>query len=569
MMMRIAGLLVAMFLATVGSAAAWEYYVNSVSGNDRNAGTTPRTAWKTIARVNEASFMPGDNIYLKRGCIWEETLLVSSSGSVDRPVTFSAYGNGDRPLLKCSNRFEDWKPFLSQGAEKVWEGRMVGVKNSWGAVRDGVRMIKYYEYPVPGNEYSAPSRFEEMKEGYFFAPLNEGRFFVRNDTGKPPALDIGARKCGIYVRDKRYVVIDNIDVTGPTGNEDKAGLTNYGEIGYFLITIEASDHVTIENCVTRYGSNGGVLFIRGSSNGVLSDVESCDHRTTGIYFWEAGEANSAMRCRVHDCGTSPCDSGDMGLIGVWKTPGVEVGDCELSHNGHPGAKAIDAAISFVRSPWGVVRGCRLRNVGGTGIQFGESSDYGAAAHNVIDRWGVCRPPGHSEGIRVGGGIGNSTARGCKIYNNLLAGGGANLGEHAALRVLSYVNDGLQVKNNIFYKNDGVYDIYAESRVGFQGWVFSHNFYFRTAGNAVKWNGQVYDFAHVIGTTRGFYSFDWRQEDGSLVGEPRVKDDLSALEENSPCIGSGIPLENLPTSSGSGHAVNSKGVDIGPFMENRL
>ena len=56
------------------------YYVDQVAGSDSNSGTSPSTAWKTVGRVNQASFAPGDRILFKRGGIWHEQLTISAAG---------------------------------------------------------------------------------------------------------------------------------------------------------------------------------------------------------------------------------------------------------------------------------------------------------------------------------------------------------------------------------------------------------------------------------------------------------------------------------------------------------
>ena len=75
------------------------YYVDSTNGKDLNYGLSPETAWQNINKVNDWSFFPGDSILFKRGEIWREQLNVSSSGIVGEPITFGAYGKGDKPII--------------------------------------------------------------------------------------------------------------------------------------------------------------------------------------------------------------------------------------------------------------------------------------------------------------------------------------------------------------------------------------------------------------------------------------------------------------------------------------
>jgi len=75
------------------------YYVDATSGSDSAAGTSDSTPWKTISKVNGSSFSAGDSILFKRGETWREQLTVPSSGSSGNPITFSAYGSGNKPII--------------------------------------------------------------------------------------------------------------------------------------------------------------------------------------------------------------------------------------------------------------------------------------------------------------------------------------------------------------------------------------------------------------------------------------------------------------------------------------
>jgi hypothetical protein len=73
------------------------YYVSSSTGNDASAGTSPNTAWATLAHVNAQTFQPGDAVLFKRGDVWNESLAPPSSGTQSNPIVFDAYGVGAPP----------------------------------------------------------------------------------------------------------------------------------------------------------------------------------------------------------------------------------------------------------------------------------------------------------------------------------------------------------------------------------------------------------------------------------------------------------------------------------------
>lgn len=71
------------------------YYVSN-AGNDAANGTSPATAWRTLAKVSTfdatAGFLPGDSILLERGGIWNEPLTLTSTGTDAARITLSHYG---------------------------------------------------------------------------------------------------------------------------------------------------------------------------------------------------------------------------------------------------------------------------------------------------------------------------------------------------------------------------------------------------------------------------------------------------------------------------------------------
>src|SRR5436190_4929895 len=77
-------------------AGAATYYV-SPGGSDQSSGLNPNSAWQTVGKVNSASFAPGDSILFQRGGEWHDSLVASSSGLANLPITYDAYGSGAKP----------------------------------------------------------------------------------------------------------------------------------------------------------------------------------------------------------------------------------------------------------------------------------------------------------------------------------------------------------------------------------------------------------------------------------------------------------------------------------------
>jgi hypothetical protein len=75
------------------------WYVDAMSGRDRNSGRSPAKAWKTLRRARRQALGAGDALLLRRGSSWPEPLALRGSGRPGRPITVAAYGAGPRPRL--------------------------------------------------------------------------------------------------------------------------------------------------------------------------------------------------------------------------------------------------------------------------------------------------------------------------------------------------------------------------------------------------------------------------------------------------------------------------------------
>jgi hypothetical protein len=85
-------------------------YFVSASGNDNGPGMSEGEPWRTLAKVNQQQFVPGDCILFKRGDAWRETLIVSSSGEEESPIIYGSYGDVSlpKPLIKRTDRKNSW-----------------------------------------------------------------------------------------------------------------------------------------------------------------------------------------------------------------------------------------------------------------------------------------------------------------------------------------------------------------------------------------------------------------------------------------------------------------------------
>jgi len=92
-MKKNATLLVLLILLSV-SANATDYYVNALSGNDTNKGTSLEKPFKSLEKVSSLSLKPGDKVLLANGAIFKGSLeLTDIEGKTMQPITIANYSN--------------------------------------------------------------------------------------------------------------------------------------------------------------------------------------------------------------------------------------------------------------------------------------------------------------------------------------------------------------------------------------------------------------------------------------------------------------------------------------------
>jgi parallel beta-helix repeat protein len=94
--------LLAAFQFAICDVCAETFYISSSQGQDDSNGLSEETPWKTIGRVNQQVFGPGDRISFRSGDQWEEGLHIQSSGKFNSPIIFSSYGEGRLPKISSN-----------------------------------------------------------------------------------------------------------------------------------------------------------------------------------------------------------------------------------------------------------------------------------------------------------------------------------------------------------------------------------------------------------------------------------------------------------------------------------
>ena len=79
-----------------------QYYLSSSTGNDNNNGSQTQP-WKTLSKISNTTLGPGDTVYFKKGDTFRGHYVVNGSGTEQSPITFTAYGTGNQPVISGSD----------------------------------------------------------------------------------------------------------------------------------------------------------------------------------------------------------------------------------------------------------------------------------------------------------------------------------------------------------------------------------------------------------------------------------------------------------------------------------
>ncbi len=225
---------------------ATDYFVSAQAGDDANIGLSESAPWRTTAKVQaearEGRLLPGDRILFRRGDRWSPDTTGAipqlyideiTSGTIDAPITFGAYGSGEPPLI-------DFGPVAEQEAN--------GTLVTFGWRFDGTDSI----------------RLENLR---FTGGFNTFEFL-----GSSRVIDFVGRTDNIVVADVRIsdsAIGAALDVAGVSSTErsDNVVIQRVSLVNTFPeryrrdgIYVQYVSNVTVEDCIIERAGTVGMLI---------------------------------------------------------------------------------------------------------------------------------------------------------------------------------------------------------------------------------------------------------------------------------------------------------------------
>lgn len=204
---------------------AKNYYFSTSTGLDARSpaeAQKPETPWKSLEKLN--AFFPnltaGDVIYLKRGDVFNGSINILQSGSSSSPITFSAYGSGNKPIISGFSTPSGW----STQHNNIWEA----TANSLGS---SVNMLLINGVAKRVGRY--PNYVSASDQGYLYYEGSNNNTSITDN--KINGTDFTGGE--VVIRKNRWVV-DKNEITRHLGNiinyKSQSGYWPDKGNGYFI-----------------------------------------------------------------------------------------------------------------------------------------------------------------------------------------------------------------------------------------------------------------------------------------------------------------------------------------------
>jgi hypothetical protein len=221
------------------------YYVDCTLGNDAADGQSPSTGWRSLARVSQQVFRPGDSILLKRGTTCAGMLWPKGSGAAEATITIGAWGDGPLPRIQSGPDHEAALKLFNQEYWDIEDLELIGGQPH-GLFVSGNQGILHHVH-------------------------------VRNVMVHDVSGDVKAKEGGLLVISPGKVEqrFDDVVVDGVTayGTSQWAGiLVGGGDFG-FPPESTFSTNVVVRNSIVHDVQGDGIILFR-INNGVIENSVS-------------------------------------------------------------------------------------------------------------------------------------------------------------------------------------------------------------------------------------------------------------------------------------------------------
>lgn len=277
------------------------YYFSDSMGDDSRSSSEAQNAatpWKSLGRLNNFAMQlkAGDSVLFKRGETFEGNIHAATSGSAGNFIVFSAYGQGNRPVISGFKTISSWTTATGNIREAALNAATVNILLVNGTVKAKGR---YPNASAPGNG---------------FLTVEQGGQNTFTDVQLPASPDwTGAFA---VIRKARWV-LDRDSITRHAGNTITFSATSgYGVsqgYGYFIQddirTLDEDGEWYFNSSEKKlyvYARSANELTVKAATGIHLVQIENKAYlhfnelRFEGANF-NAFELNNAQHVRITNC----------------------------------------------------------------------------------------------------------------------------------------------------------------------------------------------------------------------------------------------------------------------------
>jgi parallel beta-helix repeat protein len=556
--------LLSILLLTLPAEAVTVVYVSNYPGpymgSDSNTGTSPTTAFLTLAHLSSLSLPAGSIIYLICGSNFHEVFpTVLGNGTSSSPITVQGYGG-------CSVQ----NPAIVNGADllSTWTPEVVGSYTAYYASE------AFTPPQVLQNNHqliSSASKAALVPGSFWYDATNQRVYVITSENANPAGVDTieASVRTPFTITNTSYVNVNNVEfdksigngiyVTGTSSNINLLYTTtnwNYND-GIFLYspTGQPQNNITVRGAEADYNRGIGILKVN-SGDSVLIDNSSASYNawdqsqmyTAGIRIVSDGttDANRPTNSGISnsfasynginpDTGVAQPTSNYAGY-GIWCDTcgsGSFLTNNVADHNVGPG---INVEWSGTTGPQTVTGNVASNN--GIGIYIYRRSRNVTIKGNTADGNLVnCEVSGEYGGVDTTVGMQNIVFEDNICTNRVMAG--SNNGVFEA--VFGAENSGGINVNNVYQYNS----------LGVAGTSLAGSYF-------VQWGFGTYL------TTYAQFDTDYGSSTNSIETDPLLTAPLSGdyrLQAGSPAIGAGVARVDVGALRyGLRHYISSSGSD---------
>ena len=500
------------------------FYVDNETGSDSNSGSSPEKPWKTVGKVSEFSFQPGDLILFRRGQVWRESLTLPVSGTSTAPITIGAYGDEilPQPTFSGADIVAGWD--LHGGY--IYEAKLPHNTGNPQAFENGVRLARV-------------NNLSNMTAGSFYHDIENKVIYVWTTDSQNPTnkVEYSIRIWGLESNGKNHWRINNLK------------FTQFIRSGVSFRQVDGSSDIQLDGITSNWNGLRGFDFGGYTVNNIndVIIINSIAHDNIGEGFWIGkGKNNGVDGCVSYNNGKDLANGYDTFTAGTNFTIGYGAVNNFIrnshSYNAYGGSTdSVDVEWEdpIYSQPIGsIIEGNLIEN------HIDQHDTARDAGINSIWRNNIFIPGSSTNSntvFRVWNG-----ANGTRIYNNTfhrtIPGG-------AILRIERAEN--ITVNNNILYAVMGrAIDVTPEGQNGF---VSDYNIFI----GQLTWG----EIAYPLSQWKSITGHDIHSVSSNpQFNNPEVSD--YSLRSNSPAIDQGLAIIDVKSDFNGILRPQGKGYDIG-------